>query len=81
MIGFNFPAAGEIIPGETTVLLVIETNARHYTTGFVSAQDGTAGFGFAYAPAVPEPSSLALLGSGLTMAGALIRRLRFGKPL
>ncbi len=79
VIGFNYPASDEISPGQTTPLLVIETNALHYTTGFASAQDGTAGFGFAYAPsAVPEPSSLALLGGGLTMVGALLRKSRIG---
>ena len=79
VIGFNFPASDEVVPGETTVLLVIETNALAYTNGFVSVQDGTAGFGFAYAPtAIPEPSSLALLGGGLTVVGALLRKFRSG---
>jgi hypothetical protein len=80
VIGFNFPASDEISPGQTTPLLVIETNARHYTSGYASAQDGTAGYGFAYAPsAVPEPSSLALLGSGLAVAGTLLRKVRLVK--
>jgi hypothetical protein len=82
VIGFNFPASDEINVGETTVLLVIETDAHTFTNGFVSAQDGTAGFGFAYAPsAVPEPSSLALLGGGLTFVAAMLRKQRFGKRL
>jgi len=80
VIGFNFPASDEIGPGQTTPLLVIETNAMKYVPGFVSAQDGTAGFGAAYSPGapVPEPSSLALFGGGLTVAGALLRKLRLG---
>ncbi len=83
VIGFNFPASDEINVGETTVKLVIETNALHYTTGYVSAQDGTAGFGLGYSPAaaVPEPSSLAMLGGGLTLVGALMRKVRMGKQL
>ncbi len=76
VVGFNYPASDEIAPGQTTPLLVIETNAVTYVPGFVSAQDGTAGFGAGYSPGVPipEPSSLALLGGGLAVAGALLRR-------
>lgn len=80
VIGFNFPASDEISAGQTTPLLVIETNARSFTVGFASAQDGTAGYGFAYAPsAVPEPSSLALMGGGMSVAGLLLRKFRFSK--
>jgi PEP-CTERM motif len=80
VIGFNFPASDEIGPGQTTPLLVIETNTMKYVPGFVSAQDGTAGYGAGYSPAapIPEPSSLALLGSGLAVAGGLLRKIRLG---
>jgi len=76
VVGFNFPALDEILPGTTTVQLVIETNARTVTPGFVSAQDGTAGSGIAWAPStvVPEPSSLMLLGGGLLALGGYLRK-------
>ncbi len=80
VIGFDFPASDEIGPGQTTPLLVIETNALHFTTGYASAQDGTAGYGAAYSPiALPEPSSLALMGGGLFVLGLLFRKVRIGK--
>jgi hypothetical protein len=80
VIAFNY-VGSEIVPGETTPWLVIETNALYFTTGFASVQDGTAGYGFAYAPAVPEPSSLALMGSGISVFGLMLRKFRFGKSV
>jgi hypothetical protein len=82
VISFNFDQFGdEIQPGTTTVQLVIETNATQFMPGWLSVQDGTAGFGAAYqpAPGVPEPASLMLMGSGLIAAGGFLRKSRFGK--
>jgi hypothetical protein len=82
VISFNFDQFGdEIQPGTTTVQLVIETNATHFMPGFLSVQDGTAAFGAAFqpTPAVPEPASLMLMGSGLIAAGGFLRKSRFGK--
>jgi hypothetical protein len=79
VIGFNFDEFGdEMMPGQTTVDLVIETNAITFTSGYLSAQDGTAGSGVGYAPftAVPEPSSMLLVGGGLLALGMFLRTLR-----
>lgn len=82
-VGFNFPASDEILAGQTTVSLVIQTNATTFVPGTVTAQDGTAGSSaaaLAPAPAViPEPGSLVLMGSGLVAVGGFLRKLRFGK--
>jgi hypothetical protein len=81
VLSFNFDQFGnDIAVGETTVQLVIETNARNYTIGILSAQDGSAASAYGFQPtAVPEPSSLALIGGGLSVFGFLLRKFRFGK--
>jgi hypothetical protein len=82
VISFNYDQFGdEVQPGQTTPWLVIETNAVNFTSGYVSAQDGTAGFGFGFQPAapIPEPASLMLMGSGLIAVGGFLRKSRFGK--
>ncbi|MGA9567298.1 MAG: PEP-CTERM sorting domain-containing protein [Candidatus Korobacteraceae bacterium] len=79
VISFNFDQFGdEMEPGTTTVWLVIETNAVTFTSGFLSAQDGTAGSGVGFAPQtpIPEPSSLMLMGGGLLALGGFLRRSR-----
>jgi PEP-CTERM motif len=79
VISFNFDQFGDgILPGETTVDLIVETNALKYTTGYLSAQDGTAGSGVGFAPlaSVPEPSSMMLMGGGLLALGSFLRKSR-----
>lgn len=81
IIGFVFSSPGPDVPaGTTTQLMVIETNATHWTTGLVSAQNGTAASNIAFQPtAIPEPSSLALIGSGIVAVGGFLRRSGLGK--
>ena len=76
IVAFNYtPFGDQLEPGTSTPWLIVQTDATSFTSGYVSAQDLTAGSGLALAPrAVPEPSSLALLGGGLTFLGGLLRR-------
>ena len=81
IVAFNFfPFGDEIVAGETTQLLVIETDAHFFTKGTVSAQNGTAGSNVAFQPsAIPEPGSLILMGGGLLALGGFLRKSLFGK--
>jgi hypothetical protein len=60
-----------LTPGDTTALLVVETNATNYNPGLLSAIDGGSATvdGFAAAP-VPEPGALTLLAATSWLLGA-----------
>ena len=85
VVGFNFaPGAsgtGKIDPGETSDILIIRTNAKAFDTGVMGILDGTGTFAPAYQAAgtplvgpIPEPGTLAQLGSGLIALGGIGRK-------
>jgi len=69
---FNAPATTPITPGAASTVLVIESNATQFTTGYVNVIDGGVGTAPAFAP-VPEPTTGALA-IGFLSLGCLRRR-------
>lgn len=76
-IGFNFTESplgrGTLAPGEASMVWWIRTNATQYKDGTVSVINGGVDTVLGFAPAVPEPASIAALAVG---AAALLRRRR-----
>jgi hypothetical protein len=74
-VGFNFVppplGLGELAPGTTSPLLVIQTNAPAYVAGTVNIIDGAVSAVGSFGPAIPEP---AMLGFGMIGALGLLRR-------
>ena len=82
-VGFEFsPGIGEINAGETSVILVIKTDAAQRTDGFASVINGGAQTVPSFQPTgtpigpadVPEPATLLLVGSAVIGMGVTVRR-------
>lgn len=82
VLSWDFNASSpdnSIQPGQTSVLLEIETNATTYKPGTISVQDGVAGSGPAFGPLpeVPLVPALGLMG-GVVIGAVAWRRRRQG---
>lgn len=76
VIGFSFVPTGhtKIIPGTTSYIQIIRTDARLYKPGNFGLIDGVGDNAVAFAPAVPEPETYAMLLAGLGLMGTIARR-------
>ncbi len=83
VVAFQFespivPLVSGIDPGETSMIVVIRTNATAFTGGFSAVIDGTTTTVGTFGPTgpistVPEPASLLLLSSAFGAAGYMAR--------
>jgi hypothetical protein len=73
VVRFHFTGV-EVAPGQTSALLVVQTDAAVYHLSNVAIINGPSANVAGFAPiAVPEPGTLSLVGAGL-LAGVLMRR-------
>jgi hypothetical protein len=73
LVNFNPPVNAEIVPGQSSDVLVISTNATQFTAGNASVIDGGAAVVASFEPTgtIPEPAAIA---ASVLLAGLLIRR-------
>ena len=77
-LGFGFAEPDGMTAGDTSYLLIINTNMTEFEGGVFSLQDGqTQNFAGFVPAATPEPGSLALLGTGLLGVAGMARRKFF----
>jgi hypothetical protein len=77
-VGFSFnpPDPAKILPGLSSNVLVISTDATMFRAGNASVIDGGTQTVASFQPGVPEPASFALLGLGLLAIGGIGRKLK-----
>jgi len=73
VINFAYFQPNVIHPGQSSAELIIETNATHFTAGTISLIDQFTATVTGFAPTVPEPASMALLGAGFLAFAAALR--------
>ena len=84
VVGFNFTSPNpNILPGQTSVLLIINTNATLFTAGTMTVQDGLTANLNGFAPTVPESGagSAVLLLVGLGSLAFANRRVLKGSKV
>lgn len=64
---------GKIDPGDTSYTVILRTDATKYTLGSLGIINGFASNAAAFAPAVPEPETYAMILAGLGLLGAARR--------
>ncbi|HEY1629437.1 MAG TPA: hypothetical protein VGF52_06240 [Tepidisphaeraceae bacterium] len=75
VVGFSFnaPLTLPVTPGQTSTVLMIETDATNFTTGHVNVTDGGVSTVDAFQPA-PAPEPAGMLAMSLLLAGFARRR-------
>lgn len=79
VLGFNFQPDG-LMPGESSNVMEVRTTATAFASSWMGVINSTAGFAPAFAPAIPEPETYALMLAGLGLLGFVGRRRLRDQP-